>query len=106
LEMRTKRPFIIMSKLEMSPLCSCPTAFIGHPSPSSSFPCKRESRFVFHPDGSPPTTCGDDRREWSCPTAFIGNLSPSQSFPTVVIVHPSWLFSDGPRQLLAGRTDV
>ena len=38
-----------------------------------SFPCKRESRFVFHPDGSPPTTCGDDRGELSFPLAFGGN---------------------------------
>ena len=39
---------------------SFPTSVIGNPSPSPSFPCKRESRFVFRSDGSPLTTCGDD----------------------------------------------
>ncbi len=41
----------------------------------------RESRLPFPSDGSPPTSCGDDRSEWLFPTCVIGN--------------PSWPFSDG-----------
>ena len=59
---------------------SFPTFVIGNLFPSSSFPCKRESRFVFHPDGSPPTTCEDDGnkmdtrlkpRVWQNPKEFL-----------------------------------
>jgi hypothetical protein len=50
-------PFSLTWNLSSS---SFSTMVIGNPS----------CRF---PDGSPPTTCGDDRREWSFPTVVIGN---------------------------------
>jgi len=53
----------------------------------------RESIFGFLSDGSPPTTCGDDRSEWLCPTLLIGNPS-------------SVSFQMDPRRLPAGMTAV